>query len=560
MIVLGMLDAAMPQMVKYAIDVIAGEERLEQLPAFGIIYALLMLSIVFCVWVLIFLAGRLEVGICYELRKKSFEKLTELDISYYDKNPTGHIVTRLVSDMSKVGEKLAWGIVDIVWGGFLIIIIVIIMLWMDVRLALISLSTLPILLTLSYYLQKVLLKVSRKVRKTNSDITSWFQETVNGSDTIKVLNCRENNARKFKQESKLLKKNAVNAATFSALYLPIVMGVGSIGIGFAIYFGGLSTSVGNITPGTLAAFVSYLVLLFAPLREFSRAFTEVIAAQASAERIMELLETSPEITDTKDVEAIFGTGLVPKKANWTNLLGEIEFKDVGFWYNEGEIILRNFNLKVRKGQTIAIVGETGSGKTTTVNLLLRYLEPKKGKILIDGVDYKKRSVKWLHSNIGYVLQTPFIFRGTIRQNLIYAKPDASLDEIRNVCRECGLDEFFNSLKNGYETKIGEGGMALSTGQKQLISIARVMLLNPAIVVLDEATSSIDTLTEEIVKSAVQKLLNGRTSFIIAHRLSTVKNVDKIVLLENGGIKESGDHNELMAIKGSYYSLYKALTA
>jgi ATP-binding cassette subfamily B protein len=297
------------------------------------------------------------------------------------------------------------------------------------------------------------------------------------------------------------------------------------------------------------------VQFFEPIRELARIFAEFQSAQASAERIFTMIETAPEIQDRTETVKRYGDIYHPKKENWPEMHGNISFQNVSFAYKEGEKVFSGFNLDVKAGETIALVGETGSGKSTIVNLACRFFEPTEGQILIDDVDYRNRSLLWLQSNLGYVLQTPHLFSGTLKDNIRYGRLDATDEEIINAAKLVNAHGFIMKMEQGYDNEVGEGGNRLSTGEKQLVSFARAILANPRIFVLDEATSSVDTETEQKIQEAIQKVLEGRTSFIIAHRLSTIRVADRILVIRQGTLAEEGNHHELLQHKGYYYRLY-----
>ena len=363
------------------------------------------------------------------------------------------------------------------------------------------------------------------------------------------------NAEEFTKLTHEMKRSSVRAASLSAVYLPIVVSLGSLATAYALWQGGQSVLVGGMTLGVLQVFVNYTVQFFQPIRDIAATFAEMQSAQAAAERVMTLLETQPDIVDSPEVEAKFGDNFHPKKENWPALKGDVEFCHVDFQYKEGEKVLSDFNLKVRAGETIALVGPTGAGKSTVVNLVCRFYEPTAGEIKIDGVNYKERSQLWLESNLGYVLQEPRLFSGTIRDNIRYARLDATDAEVEAAARLVNAEPFILKMDKGYDADVGEGGSRLSTGEKQLISFARAILADPRIFVLDEATSSVDTQTEQIIQQAISRVLTGRTSFIIAHRLSTIRTADRILVIDGGKIKEMGTHQELLRLKGAYYNLY-----
>ncbi len=363
------------------------------------------------------------------------------------------------------------------------------------------------------------------------------------------------NIEEFNEVAQDMRKSSVRAATLSALFMPIVVSLGSLATAYALWKGGYDVLSGVMTLGMMQVFINYTVQFFQPVRDIAQIFAELQSSQAAAERVVSLLETEPDIVDTPEVEAVFGDNFHPKKENWPALLGDIEFKDVSFRYKDGEKVLEHFNLKVQHGQTIALVGETGSGKSTIVNLICRFYEPTEGQILIDGADYRTRSQLWLQSNLGYVLQSPHLFSGTVADNIRYGRPEATDEEVQLAARLVGAESFILKMPDGFKANVGEGGNRLSTGQKQLISFARAILCNPAIFVLDEATSSVDTETEQLIQNAIQKVLSGRTSFIIAHRLSTIRSADRILVIQHGKITEEGTHKQLIAKQGYYYQLY-----
>ena len=376
-----------------------------------------------------------------------------------------------------------------------------------------------------------------------------------GAKTTKTLVREEKNMEEFTDLTRDMRKFSVRAASLSALYLPIVVSLGSMATAYALWQGGREVMIGGMTLGVLQVFVNYTVQFFEPIRNIAGVFAEMQSAQAAAERVLTLLETEPDIVDSPEVEAVFGDNFHPRKENWPPLRGDVEFCHVDFQYKEGERVLNDFNLKIRAGETIALVGPTGAGKSTVVNLVCRFYEPTAGEIKIDGVNYRERSQLWLQSNLGYVLQEPRLFSGTIRDNIRYGKLDATDEDVRAAARLVNAEPFILRLEKGYDTDVGEGGSRLSTGEKQLISFARAILANPRIFVLDEATSSVDTQTEQMIQQAISKVLSGRTSFIIAHRLSTVRTADRILVIDDGKIQEMGTHQELIRKKGAYYKLY-----
>ena len=550
------VDVAFPLMSKYAIDNFVIPKNFEGIWMFTSIFFGMVLLQGINVYFLIALAGKIDMWICYDIRKDGFNHLQELSFSYYDKTPIGWIMARMTSDTQKLGDIIAWGLVDFVWGFSMMGGIVFVLFYLDWKLALITLSVVPFLVFVSFFFQKKILKSYRSVRKLNSKITGSFAEGISGAKTTKTLVREDANLKDFKGETGIMYSSSVRAAILSSLFLPIVLTFGSIGTGFALWFGGESVIMGAITYGTLVAFISYTILFFEPIRELARIFAEFQSAQASAERIISMIETKPEIMDSEKVLAKYGDLHNPKRENWEEISGDIKFDNVSFKYgNDGEKVLTNFNLEIKAGQNIALVGETGSGKSTIVNLACRFFEPTEGQILIDGFDYRERSKIWLQSNLGYVLQTPHLFSGTIAENIKYGNLEASQIQIENAAKLVNAHEFIMKMEKGYHSSVGEGGNLLSTGEKQLISFARAILANPKIFILDEATSSIDTETERNIQNAIKTVLENRTSFIVAHRLSTIRSADRILVINKGRVTEDGNHYELMEKKGYYYKLY-----
>jgi len=549
------IDVVMPLLTKYAIDNFIVAKTIDGLPIFALIYFCVIVFQALNVRLFILHAGKIETHLAYYIRKIGFKRLQELSFSYYDNSSVGWLMARMTSDVTKLSEIISWGLIDMVWalvmmGGFIGV-----MLYNNVRLTIICMSVVPILFLIGIFFQKKILKSYRAVRKLNSRLTADFSEEVSGAKTTKTLVREEENLKEFKLDADKMRKSSVNAAVFSALFLPIVISMGSLGVGFVLWIGGKSIISGSISYGTFVMFIAYTVQFFDPVSHLAGTIAELQNAQASAERIIALIETEPDIWDDKDVIAKYGDLFDAKRENWEKIYGDIEFNDVCFTYKNGEKVFQNFNLKVNKGQTIALVGETGSGKSTLVNLLCRFYEPSSGEILIDGKDYRERSLLWLQSNIGYVLQSPHLFSGTIRDNITYGKLDATQIEIETASKLVNAHSFISKLEKGYDTQVGEGGGNLSTGEKQLISFARAIISDPALFVLDEATSSIDTETERMIQNAIEKVLKGRTSFVVAHRLSTIVSADTILVIRNGEISESGDHRELLKRKGYYYNLY-----
>lgn len=549
-------DIALPLFQRYAIDNFIEEKTLSGLGVFAAAYALVIvlqaLSVIF------FTRGsmKIEMRLGRDMKKACFEHLQTLSFSFYNVTPVGYILARVMNDTNKIAGLVAWNMVDMLWASSYVIGVFIAMLLLNWKLALIVMLIVPAIAVLTVYFQNRILNWNRKVRKINSRITSAYNEGIMGAKTSKTLVIEEKNAGEFQELTQEMRVAGVRAARLSAIYLPLVLFFSSLATAVVLAKGGNMVLDNLLMIGTLSAFSSYAVGIFEPIQQLARNLAEVISVQANIERVAGLLEQEPQITDTPEVIEKYGDSFEPKKENWEELKGDIEFKDVSFHYPDGnEEVLSHFNLKIPAGTTVAIVGETGAGKSTLVNLACRFFEPTGGQILIDGKDYRERSQLWLHSNIGYVLQNPHLFSGTVMDNIRYGNLEATDEQIIAAAKAVSADQVVDKLENGFQSDVGEGGDMLSTGEKQLISFARAVLADPRIFVLDEATSSIDTQTEQLIQNATLQLLEGRTSFLIAHRLSTIRQADVILVVKDGRIIEQGTHKELLKKKGYYHDLY-----
>ena len=557
MAISALCDTIFPLLTREAIDTFIGGNAASGRVWFAVRYIGTVFLQAACIYTFCRISGKAENGINRHIRKLCFKRLEELSFSYYDQMPVGYIISRMTSDTARLGETVAWGLVDLFWSGAYILITAVAMFLLNARMALLVLSVMPVIAVVAVRFQMRILASYREVRKTNSQITGAFNEGIMGAKTSKTLVREEANCAEFAVLTGKMRTSSVRAAVFSALFYPIVISLGSVATALVLHRGGTEVFIANglVTVGTLAAFVQYSTGIFEPISNIARIFADLQASQAAAERVLSLLETEPEIVDSPEVIEKFGDSFNPKKENWPDIVGDVEFDHVSFHYSTGEEVLEDFNLKVKAGQTVALVGETGSGKSTIVNLLGRFYEPTQGVIRIDGVDYRERSILWLQAHLGYVLQQPHLFSGTIRENVRFGRLDATDQEIEAACRAVDAEDFIMNLEKGYDTEVGEGGNRLSTGQKQLISFARALIAKPSIFVLDEATSSVDTQTEQKLQAAIAVALTGRTSFIIAHRLSTIRSADLILVIKNGRIIERGTHAELLSQKGYYYTLY-----
>src|SRR5690554_5639516 len=547
------LDIITPIINTLAIEKFFENRDFTNIHVFILLFIGLAIAFVIVVWGFIRGAGLVEVEIGYELRHEAFVKLQELPFAYYDKTPAGWIMARLTSDSRQLAMILSWGLVDILWGSTTMIGILIFLFIINWKLALVLVTIMPIMFVVSLYFRKKILKEYRLVRKTNSKITASYNEGILGSKTTKTLVLEDTRNREFEDLCYKMKRSSIKAIVISSIFFPLLIFISYLGVSSILYVGGSFYLQGIITISTLYLFIRYTTFFFDPIAQIGRIIAEFQQAQASAERIMMLLETEPEIFDTPEVEAKYGTLFAPKKENWEPLIGDIEFNNVSFSYVEDELVLENFNLNIKAGTSVALVGSTGSGKSTIINLISRFYEPTKGIIKIDGKDYKERSIGWLHSNLGYVLQTPHLFKGTIMENIRYGRLDATDEEVIEAAKVVSANDFISELDDGYETNVGEGGSKLSVGQRQLVSFARAILADPKILILDEATSSIDTQTEGLIQEVITKLLKSRTSFIVAHRLSTIQHADLILVIENGKIIEQGTHEYLLSQGKVYYN-------
>lgn len=555
MILVAALDASFPLLYGRAIDRFVGAESLEGILGFSLFFVGLTALLSLMVYVLISIAGRIEYDLMSRYRSDTFEHLQRLSMNYFDRTPAGWLITRLTSDVQRLGETVAWGLVDVVWGVAIMIAIAIAMLVINTRLALMVLAVMPPLGVASWWFQKGILRTQRRVRRLNSEISAAYTEGIAGVPTSKTLVREDANLAEFSNLTGRMRGESIRAATYTALYMPVVLFLATIGTAVAVVAGGMGIRTGAVTLGTVVTFVSYSVQFFEPVREIARVLGELQAAQSAAERIDHLLEEPPRVVDRPEVTAEYGDILNPRTDVFPEVRGTISFDHVSFAYDPAQPVIDDLNLTIPEGQSVALVGVTGAGKTTIVNLVSRLYEPTAGRLLIDGVDYRERSVSWIQSNLGYVLQTPVLFSGTIRENIRYGRLDASDVEVEGAAAMVAADELIRALPDGYDHEVGEAGAGLSVGEKQLISFARAVLADPPIFILDEATSSIDTDTELRIQRAITTLISGRTSIMIAHRLSTIRHADRILVLKQGRVIEDGSHAQLIAGAGLYAQLY-----
>ncbi|MDY5844973.1 MAG: ABC transporter ATP-binding protein [Bariatricus sp.] len=550
------MDILTPLFQSYAINNFIVPDTLDGIYKFAIAYVAMIVGQTISVYWSVHAATSIEMNIGKDLKWAQFEHLQQLSFSYYNTTPVGYIHARVMSDTLKIAGMIAWGLVDMFWALIYVVGVFVIMFFLNVKLAFLLLLIVPFLAVITVFFQNKILHWNRKIRKINSEITNSYNEGITGVRTSKSMGMEEQNATAFYAQSSAMNQAGSRAAKLNAIYVPMILFFSTVASAIVLSKGGHMVQSQLIELGTLSVFISYAVIIFEPIQQLARLLSDLISCQANIERVVDLLAQKPNVTDREDVIEKYGDAFHPKKENWEKIKGDIVFEDVSFMYPDGkEYVLEHFNLHVPAGTNVAIVGETGAGKSTLVNLLGRFFEPTKGRILVDGVDYKERSQLWLHSQIGYVLQNPHLFSGTIRENIRYGRLDATDEEIYQAAEKVSADEVVKKLENGYDSDVGESGGRLSTGEKQLISFARAILSDPAIFVLDEATSSIDTATEQLIHKATQELLKGHTSFVIAHRLSTIRNADIILVVKDGKIIEQGTHKELLAQKGYYHDLY-----
>ncbi len=554
---LAAVDILVPLFQSYAIDHFITLNTLEGIRPFTAVYVLMIAAQTVSVYFSVHAATTIEMNLGRDLKRAQFEHLQTLSFSYYNTTPVGYIHARVMSDTLKIATMVAWGLVDMFWAFLYVVTVFGVMFFLNAGLALIIMLVVPGIALLTVYFQNKILRWNRKIRRINSQITSAYNEGITGVRTSKSMVIEEDNDREFYKKTTEMHQASSRAAKLNAVYIPMILFFGSVVSAIVLAKGGGLVREDRMQLGTLSVFISYAVVIFEPIQQLARLLSELISCQANIERVTDLLEQKPNVVDREDVIRRYGDAFTAKRENWERIRGDVVFEDVSFMYPDGkEYVLEHFNLHVPAGMNVAIVGETGAGKSTLVNLLGRFFEPTKGRILIDGVDYRERSQLWLHSQMGYVLQNPHLFSGTVRENIRYGRLDATDEEVEAAARQVSADTVAAKLPQGYESNVGESGGRLSVGEKQLISFARAILADPAIFVLDEATSSIDTRTERLIQNAVEHLLKGHTSFVIAHRLSTIRKADLILVVKDGKIIEQGTHQELLEKKGCYQELYE----
>lgn len=547
------IDVLIPLYQRYALNHFVGESTLDTLWLFVLVYAVSVVLAALVNYVSCYYAMKIEAGMNRDLRNAAFEHLQTLAFSYYNQNSVGYIHARVMSDTQRIGSLVSWSLIDSVWRVTYLVGAVAVMFAINARLALLVVLILPLIVVLFSLFQSKLIRVNREMREINSRITGNFNEGITGAKTVKTLVIEDKITGHFRQETDAMLRKSVHGARLRGAFAVTMNFASSLALAIVLWRGGY---IAASEVGTFSMFMSYAEGMMEPVRWLIDCISDLVTTQVNIERLSHLLETKSDVTDTPEVIEKYGDSFDPKRENWEPLHGDIEFRDVSFKYPDGdEYVLEHFNLKIPFGSNIAIVGETGAGKSTLVNLVCRFFEPTSGQVLIDGRDARERSQLWLHSAIGYVLQTPHLFSGTVRENLLYGNPNATDAQIDAALELVSAKQVVEKLEKGLESDVGEGGDLLSTGEKQLLSFARAILADPRILVLDEATASVDTITEQRIQSAIDAVIRGRTSLVIAHRLSTVRNADLILVVRGGKIVEQGKHAELLAKKGYYHALY-----
>ena len=547
------MDLLIPQFQRYALNHFITANTLDTMPLFILIYVFSLLVMGAVNYISCKHAMSTEVQVNRDLRNAAFSHLQTLSFSYFNQNSVGYIHARVMSDTSRIGSLVSWTLMDSVWHLSYLVGAVLVMFVVNAKLALMVTLILPLIIALFSIFQSKLIRVNREVRELNSKITSDFNEGITGAKTIKTLVIEDKMAHDFVEDTGAMRKKSVRVAHLRGLFSATLNMASSCALAIVLWRGGY---IAASEVGTFSMFMSYAQGMMEPVRWIIDAISDLITTQVNIERFSRLIETKSDVVDSPEVIEKYGDAFTPHRENWEPIKGDIEFKNVDFMYPDGdEYVLENFSLKIPFGSSIAIVGETGAGKSTLVNLVCRFFEPTRGQVLIDGRDARERSQLWLHSAIGYVLQTPHLFSGTVRENLLYGNPNATDEQIDRALELVSAKEVVSRMEKGLDSDVGEGGDMLSTGEKQLLSFARAILADPRILVLDEATASVDTLTEQKIQSAIETIIKGRTSLVIAHRLSTVKNADLILVVRDGKIIERGRHEELLKAKGHYYSLY-----
>ena len=552
----GLVDIILPFFPDHAIRNFIGKNTTEGMGRFAAVYILVLLFQILMNGISAYKACGMEMYVGRDLKNEAFHRLQVLSVSFYNQNSVGYLHARVMSDTDRIGTLLSWNLMEGIWYGSYLAGASVVMLRLRPGLALFVLLLIPLTAAFSGVFQRRLTELGRRIREINGRLTGSFNEGITGAMTVKTLGIEDRMDARFFAESGEMRRAAVLSGHLRGLFLSLISFSGFTALALVLWQGGKLTEQGLMELGTLSVFMSYALGIMDPVRWVVRVISDLITVQVNIERFASLVTSEPEVRDTEEVIRKYGDSFSPKPENWEEVRGDIRFEDVTFRYPDGSVnVLEHFDLEVPRGSMVAIVSETGAGKSTLVNLVCRFFEPTEGRVLLDGRDLRERSQHWLHSHIGYVLQTPHLFSGTVLDNLRFGNPDVSMESVYDAVRRVHAEDVIARLENGYDTDVGEGGGRLSAGERQLLSFARALAVDPAIFVLDEATSSVDTETEQMIQLALTEVLKDRTSFVIAHRLSTIRKADLILVVHDGKITERGTHRELMAKRGSYYRLY-----
>lgn len=541
-VISGLLQAVVPLSIKLLTDDFITKQNLRGFIIAGLSFFLIVVISTLAIYSFYVFGGKLEYQVSKDIRKSVFEKIEKFSITNIKKYEIGELISRLTSDVQKLSEVFSWGVMDACHSIIVLLFSIAIMLYLSFTLTIMLFLMLPIIYIVTLLFQKNILKFQRKVRDYNSKIIRSYTESLSYIKTIKALGIEEKKKNEFVSFNEKYRKYNLKSILISAIFVPTVMFIASIGVGFAFNFSSISVMKNVMTYGAFLSFLTYSFQIFEPFKMLAQIFTDLKSAQASAERVFQILYEDDEIIEQKETDLNFD--------------GNIRFENVSFHYfDDDKLILKDFNFEIKNGQSVAFIGSTGSGKSTIVNLICKFYDPTSGDIFLDGINYKNIDKTCLYNNLGYVLQQPQLFSISIKENIKFGNENATDEEIMEICNLLGIDEFISKLPDGIDTVIGESGYNISSGQKQLISFARALIKNPKLLILDEATSSIDTETEKFIQNKMKDILSGKTSIIVAHRLSTIKHCDKIVLIEKGNILEQGTHTELLDKKGIYYKMY-----
>jgi len=546
---LNLLGILQPKFTEYAIDwhiLPRKSSGLELLVGLYVAVQLLRLGLSYFQALLLNTVGQY---VMFDMRRELYDKLQHQEVAYYDRNPVGRIMTRLTSDVDSLNELFTAGITDLLGDLVMIFAIIGVMLWMDVRLTFVTLLTVPMLFAATTWFRKGARKGYDMVRTRIARINAFLQEHFAGAQTVQIFNAEVKSIYKFEEINADYRKANIDTIFYYAVFFPLVDFIGAAGVALIIWYGGyrmMQNTPGHtvLTLGALVAFIQYSSFLFQPIRDISDKYNVLQAAVVASHRIFKTLDLPVAITSPA------------KPARSARAVGHIEFENVWFAYKGDDWILKDVSFKVEPGQSIALVGHTGSGKSTITNLLMRFYDVQRGRILLDGVDLREWDLQALRENFAVVLQEIFLFSGTIEGNIRLGRTDITEERVKWAAQEVSAEPFINRLRGGYQAEVKERGAGLSVGQKQLISFARSLAFDPAILILDEATSSIDTETEQLIQQAIERVMRNRTSIVVAHRLSTIQRADQIIVLHHGEIREQGTHQELLAQHGLYWKLYK----